>query len=405
MSGKHTRVLGVVATLTLIVLSAMLSPASSMTGAGEKSRELILACVRGNLAAVTRLLESGADVNGKDQKGWTALTWALKTRQWSVVKVLLEKGAAIDRQVELGREAVIRAATNGHLDAVRTLLDKGIKIDITDAENYKALIQAIADDNQSEVIRLLAGNPEIVPEDNPEDNLTDEPGTQPLHPSDISFGLPFWAAYRGYGPKHPEGLALADPFDPGRPVTLISSSGVCTMKTASKFPYDIPGGAEFEATHLEGSEKCSGYLGVVGVDLSAIRPVQPSDDKSPVPHEVELEARRVARRSDAVQERWPFSDVSPEIVRVGDVTLVKFGLHTGSREDEPGFFAAVLIVNGKPFELEARCTDDHHFFAVNDRLHLTYTGHCCGCGWISQVVYDLSSGTPRKVYENALLGD
>ena len=109
--------------------------------------------------------------------------------------------------------------------------------------------------------------------------------------------------------------------------------------------------------------------------------------------------------SEAVEEAWPMSDSPPEIIRVGEVTLVKFGRITASPEDEPVFFAAVFFIKGTIFQLEARCTDGHHFFSVNDKLHLTYDNKCCGCGWVDQLVYDLSTEIPRKVYSNGSLGD
>jgi hypothetical protein len=87
----------------------------------------------------------------------------------------------------------------------------------------------------------------------------------------LFWAFPFLAYQEDYRPKHPEGLSLADTLEPGRPVVLISSNEVCTATTSSKFNYAIPGGADFDATHLESDEKCSGFLAVVGADPEAIR--------------------------------------------------------------------------------------------------------------------------------------
>jgi Ankyrin repeats (3 copies) len=382
-------------------LAFVLLPVVSIAEVSDKNRDLILASMKGNLTEVIDLLNNGANVNAKDQKGWTALEWALRGGKWTVVKALLERGAIINGEYKLSRTTVVEAAETGNLNAVRALLDKGVKVKIEDKDDYSALIKAIRKDDSAEVKRLLVRDAKITLID----NMDHESCNQPLQPTDISYGLPFLAYQEDYRPKHPEGLSLADPFEPGRTVALISNKGVCTAKTASKFQYGIPGGGDFEATHLEAPKECSGYLAVVGVDGAAIRVIRPSDDQSPLAKDIELEARRVAKCSEAVEHQWPMTDAPPEIVRVGEVTLVRFGRLTGAPEDEIVFFAAVLIINDNIFRLEARCTDWPHFFSVNDKLHLTYCNHCCGCGWQTQLVYDLSSGTPRKVYENASLGD
>jgi hypothetical protein len=155
-----------------------------------------------------------------------------------------------------------------------------------------------------------------------------------------------------------------------------------TTRTASKFQYGIPGGADFEATHLEAVGECPGDLAVVGVDPAAIRVISPSEDHSPVPKELELKARRLLDSLDAfVEEQWPISDSTSRVVGTGQFALLLFECERRA--------AVVLLENNNLFKLEGRCTKGHVFFAVGDRLHLTYWDSCCGCGSLNKLVYEL----------------
>jgi ankyrin repeat protein len=60
-------------------------------------RPLILAASSGDIETVTALLEAGADVNGEDFTGWTALHAGAFHGQVSVVSLLLERGAVPGR--------------------------------------------------------------------------------------------------------------------------------------------------------------------------------------------------------------------------------------------------------------------------------------------------------------------
>jgi ankyrin repeat protein len=56
----------------------------------------------------------GADVNVKDDNGWTALMRAADKRHKDIVKLLLEKGTDINVKDGNGWTALMRAAANEH---------------------------------------------------------------------------------------------------------------------------------------------------------------------------------------------------------------------------------------------------------------------------------------------------
>eukprot|EP00731_Ephydatia_muelleri_P000708 Em0001g708a len=59
----------------------------------EHGKELRDAARRGDLEEMVRLLNQGADINGADKYGLTALMWASLRGHMDCVKELLEKGA------------------------------------------------------------------------------------------------------------------------------------------------------------------------------------------------------------------------------------------------------------------------------------------------------------------------
>jgi hypothetical protein len=57
--------------------------------------DLLQAAARGELDSLRALLDSGADIEQADAEGRTALSCAISTRQYAVVKELLDRGAII----------------------------------------------------------------------------------------------------------------------------------------------------------------------------------------------------------------------------------------------------------------------------------------------------------------------
>ncbi len=93
MSAKSACVLRVISRLLVIGLVLVLIPSPDMARAGDKNRDLIQASMKGDVEKVISLLDSGADINAKDQRGWTALLWAVSRGQMDLVKLLLDRGA------------------------------------------------------------------------------------------------------------------------------------------------------------------------------------------------------------------------------------------------------------------------------------------------------------------------
>ena len=88
------------------------------------STPLMYAVLYGEVDAVKRLLESGADPNARNEANATALMWAATDLQKT--RLLLEHGADVNARSDEGRTPLIMAARrSGSADVVKLLLDHG----------------------------------------------------------------------------------------------------------------------------------------------------------------------------------------------------------------------------------------------------------------------------------------
>ncbi|AZP13630.1 ankyrin repeat domain-containing protein [Undibacterium parvum] len=101
---------------------------------------LMLASYLGNRAAVTQLLDAGAEVN---QPGWAALHYAAINGDLKIIALLLEHAAYIDAISPNKTTPLMMAVRSGKLAAVQLLLDEGADIGLINSMNLSALDFAI----------------------------------------------------------------------------------------------------------------------------------------------------------------------------------------------------------------------------------------------------------------------
>jgi len=168
-------------TLTLALILA-----SSPIAFGQS--EIANAAMRADSAEVQRLLKTGADVNGAQADGATALHWAAyhgdveltgfllgsganpaipnrngSTPMWlaatqgdaAVLKTLLEGGANANEDLPLGRRPLMLAARSGVVEAVRVLLEHGADPNATESQRGTTALMQAADQGHAAVLKEL----------------------------------------------------------------------------------------------------------------------------------------------------------------------------------------------------------------------------------------------------------
>jgi hypothetical protein len=154
MSPKNACVLRVISTLLVIGLVLVAMPSPDMARAGDKNRKLTQASMDGDVEKVTSLLDSGADVNARDLRGWTPLLWAVKRGQMDLVKLFLDNGADVNAKGEHGWTPLMEAANRGHSEATKLLLKKGADVNLKHEYAWTALKIAKGKGNK-EIVALL----------------------------------------------------------------------------------------------------------------------------------------------------------------------------------------------------------------------------------------------------------
>ncbi|MDP3111913.1 MAG: ankyrin repeat domain-containing protein [Thermodesulfovibrionales bacterium] len=116
--------------ISLIGVLFILIMSMAMTGCATTGNTPLMSAVgSGDINAVKRLLNEGADVNAKDSDNWNALTKAARDGHAEIVKLLIEKGADVNAKAYKGYSALMVAALDGYTEIVKLLIEKGADID------------------------------------------------------------------------------------------------------------------------------------------------------------------------------------------------------------------------------------------------------------------------------------
>jgi diguanylate cyclase (GGDEF)-like protein len=118
--------------------------------------ELIVAARAGNVKRVKGLLDSGADVDARDNRGNTPLIEAAFFKYPDLVQLLLSKGADINARNHAGDTALTEAIRAGHGGVVDLLLSKWnpSSLEEESAKLYRALFEASSYGNTEVVARV-----------------------------------------------------------------------------------------------------------------------------------------------------------------------------------------------------------------------------------------------------------
>lgn len=93
------------------------------------NQDFIRACQKGEKDKIIKLLKEGADINGFDRTGETALQNVISENGLEhVVRLLIENGADINKQSSEGHTAIMYIALDDEMDKLHYLLKQGAEL-------------------------------------------------------------------------------------------------------------------------------------------------------------------------------------------------------------------------------------------------------------------------------------
>lgn len=102
---------------------------------------LIWASIKGRDRAVKFLLKHGASIDVCNNDGWNAITGAYFKQRLKIVSLLQEKGAVFS--TKYSEAALLSAYKNHHIDLANELIDSGVSPNVEDTEGNSLLALAI----------------------------------------------------------------------------------------------------------------------------------------------------------------------------------------------------------------------------------------------------------------------
>ncbi|HYO99967.1 MAG TPA: ankyrin repeat domain-containing protein [Pyrinomonadaceae bacterium] len=155
---------GILIVVSLWAVAVWFVFASGIASRPEPTTRLTVAAERGDAAQVRKLIAAGADLNERDQSGYTALVWAARNGSTEVAKALIEARADMNARdcATNGWTPLIHAIHKNNNEMARLLIDRGADVNARAGKctekmiesGSTALLHAAGEDN-TEIVRAL----------------------------------------------------------------------------------------------------------------------------------------------------------------------------------------------------------------------------------------------------------
>jgi ankyrin repeat protein len=112
---------------------------------------------KGDLNGVKECIENGADVNCKDNDGWTPLMYSSDNGHLKIVKYLIKNGVDVNCKDIGGSTPLIWSSYDGHFGIVKVLIENGADVNCKSNGGYTPLMFS-STRGYLEIVKVLIEN-------------------------------------------------------------------------------------------------------------------------------------------------------------------------------------------------------------------------------------------------------
>lgn len=137
-------------------VDGLLRAGADVNGAqGDGATALHWAVYLNEAPLVDRLIAAGANVNAANDHGVTPLGLACENRNEAIIDALLRRGADPNASVSFGESALMTASRAGTVAGVKALLARGAKVDVAERSHGQTALMWAVSERHPDIVRLL----------------------------------------------------------------------------------------------------------------------------------------------------------------------------------------------------------------------------------------------------------
>lgn len=135
------------------ILAPVLKPMEGELNAVVAEQDIITAVYQGDAMRVREWLDAGANVDTRDEGGWTPLLQASKWGHLEVCKLLIDAGADVNAINGDDWTPLLYAALHGYIEICKLLIDAGADVNAEEGNGHQTALDLAATPEIKKLLR------------------------------------------------------------------------------------------------------------------------------------------------------------------------------------------------------------------------------------------------------------